>query len=776
MTYVSPIQQKVDLYLNLIDQGVPQAQALQQVGSTLAELSASGLDLTHPAELRATIEAADRQLDNYVRQVDAARARGLPDPPPPPGYSLPGQTVTANSGFTARSAATERAEPTELEVNPNNLPVAQSADSARFLRPGSNSTAPAVPTTTNDNSSFLTPGTTSTAAAVPVDPTFGTAGAGNLTAAELQSGVIVRNFTANANYQQVQFNNEERRRIIQEYQANGKSTAEAYQDPRYQSLVADGQRLRQQVDAGSTVESAAEFRQTPLAPGDSVAPADGRIATNTPVQTDIPAQSAPRSIKLAPVTDANIASESLVIPGEPSAAELKNQLSVAQTNINFDNFVASELKTEINDINRELANTTSPAKRQELEQQRNSLQQELTVTETRRDQLIQERDNLQTVVDQTGINVSPTPVSVADAEIAQLGERVDRPVEQTPFNGTFSATFDPVSNSWGVWNDQTGAFVVTGLTQSQAQRDANEFTGGDFRPNPPIVNPVLTQASAAQAGGEQQQATLTLARQQQSIREQRGQQNQGDWRVKLRLAPGATYLYKANDPGILWPLIETDGVIFPYTPRIDTSYRAVYDAIDLTHSNYRGYFYRNSYADFVQVQGTFTAQDTFEAEYLLAVITFFKSLTKMFYGQDPQRGSPPPLVYLTGLGEYQFSEHPCVVTQFNYNLPDNVDYIRARIANVNATNLLTRRNRSSVPSNPISSAIQRLASLGQGIKPGAMTSPPPPPTLGIDNPTYVPTKIDISLQLLPMQSRRQVSQQFSLKNFANGNLIKGGFW
>jgi hypothetical protein len=69
-----------------------------------------------------------------------------------------------------------------------------------------------------------------------------------------------------------------------------------------------------------------------------------------------------------------------------------------------------------------------------------------------------------------------------------------------------------------------------------------------------------------------------------------------------------------------------------------------------------------------------------------------------------------------------------------------------------------------------------LASLGQGIKPGAMTSPPPPPTLGIDNPTYVPTKIDISLQLLPMQSRRQVSQQFSLKNFANGNLIKGGFW
>jgi len=29
---------------------------------------------------------------------------------------------------------------------------------------------------------------------------------------------------------------------------------------------------------------------------------------------------------------------------------------------------------------------------------------------------------------------------------------------------------------------------------------------------------------------------------------------------------------------------------------------------------------------------------------------------------------------------------------------------------------------------------------------------------------------------LPMQTRSQVSQQFSVKGFANGDLIKGGFW
>jgi hypothetical protein len=44
------------------------------------------------------------------------------------------------------------------------------------------------------------------------------------------------------------------------------------------------------------------------------------------------------------------------------------------------------------------------------------------------------------------------------------------------------------------------------------------------------------------------------------------------------------------------------------------------------------------------------------------------------------------------------------------------------------------------------------------------------------NSTYVPTKMDISIQLYPIQTRTQVSQQFSLRSFANGDLLKGGFW
>jgi hypothetical protein len=40
----------------------------------------------------------------------------------------------------------------------------------------------------------------------------------------------------------------------------------------------------------------------------------------------------------------------------------------------------------------------------------------------------------------------------------------------------------------------------------------------------------------------------------------------------------------------------------------------------------------------------------------------------------------------------------------------------------------------------------------------------------------VPTKMDISISLYPVQTRNQVSQQFSLAGFAQGRLLTGGFW
>ena len=146
----------------------------------------------------------------------------------------------------------------------------------------------------------------------------------------------------------------------------------------------------------------------------------------------------------------------------------------------------------------------------------------------------------------------------------------------------------------------------------------------------------------------------------------------------------------------------------------------------------------------------------------------------MFYGQDAQRGSPPPLVFLSGLGDYQFNNHPCVVSQFNYTLPADVDYISSGTSNNTGLNLQPLENLYSTTLNAISPTVTRLAQAA--LPAGAQNALPAPLQSLLSNPSYVPSKLDIALTLLPVQSRQQVSQQFSLKNFANGQLLKGGFW
>jgi hypothetical protein len=285
----------------------------------------------------------------------------------------------------------------------------------------------------------------------------------------------------------------------------------------------------------------------------------------------------------------------------------------------------------------------------------------------------------------------------------------------------------------------------------------------------------------------EQQASKLLTQRQYTLDNQQKMANQGDWRVRLSLAPDSNYLYNApsvEERGILAPLNATYGVIFPYTPKIDVSYKATYASESLTHSNYLSYFYKASSVDSVRISCPFTAQDTTEAQYLLAVIHFFRSATKMFYGQDAQRGAPPPLVFLTGLGQYQFNNHPCVITGFEYSLPADVDYIRAGSPNINGTDLVVRRTseKNNLPTGVASSIQDRLRTLfnSQGINKGAVQTVSQGtavvPSFSKNSPTYVPTKIDISLSMYPIVTRNQASRQFSLKQFANGELVKQGFW
>jgi hypothetical protein len=366
------------------------------------------------------------------------------------------------------------------------------------------------------------------------------------------------------------------------------------------------------------------------------------------------------------------------------------------------------------------------------------------------------------------VETTPTPTAPLAFEPLTVGGRILAPSE-----------FEGAADSLAVNPPPT-------IAPAPVPPEDNDATGGagtNVNQAPPEVTPpgVSTAAATNRAQGQSTDQTRV------------NQPAAADWRVRISLAQNSTYLYNApsnrdgtGGAGILAPLRPTNGVIFPYTPSIETSYVADYAKTNLIHSNYKGLFYNSSSVSDIIIRGTFTAQDTKEAEYLLAVIHFFRSVTKMFYGQDPQAGTPPPLVYLSGFGQYQFNNHPCVVTNFSYNLPSDVDYIRANGFNNIGLNMSNRRTQSSGPA-PGGSLGTVMAIIGRlttsGLKPGATTKVPNSSTVNQNvtnqnsvNSTYVPTKMEISVTLAPIQTRSQVSQQFSLENFANGDLLKGGFW
>ena len=365
---------------------------------------------------------------------------------------------------------------------------------------------------------------------------------------------------------------------------------------------------------------------------------------------------------------------------------------------------------------------------------------------------------------------------------------VDTPL-LTPEQSIARAQSSPPPVDAATFNANTNAGVLGAIgVPESAPADVNPATdpgvkspfGGAASNAAAAQNPEAAAAAYQQEQANQAAAMKLKAQEQAAIQAQFQSPADGDWRVRLRLAPGSTYLYNAENPGILKPLKASNGVVFPYMPTIQTTYNADYDSVELTHSNYRGQFYKSSYVGDVSITGVFTAQDTAEANYLLAVIHFFRSVTKMFYGaKDPLRGAPPPLVYLIGLGQYQFNNQPCVVKTFNYSMPNDCDYIRTKPNNYN-TNLGGRSSKPQTSANPISSVISRLKN--SALQPGAVPNVPAQGLLemqsvtNIADSTYVPTKCEIQLTLMPIQTRSQQSQQFNMQGFANGDLLKGGFW
>ena len=206
----------------------------------------------------------------------------------------------------------------------------------------------------------------------------------------------------------------------------------------------------------------------------------------------------------------------------------------------------------------------------------------------------------------------------------------------------------------------------------------------------------------------------------------------GDIRVRLSMSPGSgELLYKDPSNKLLQPLIDTDGILFPYTPTITVSHSAQYSGTHPAHSNHIQHSYNASSVDSITVDGYFTANTADEARYVFAVLHFLRSAYKMFYGADAQRGTPPPVLRLSGYGPHNYNSVPVVLQQFAEIMPADRDMIEVPLAS----------------------------------SPDAATK------------TMIPTYLPVTMSLMPIYSKNQISN-FSLQGFARGDLIgnpgKGG--
>lgn len=225
-----------------------------------------------------------------------------------------------------------------------------------------------------------------------------------------------------------------------------------------------------------------------------------------------------------------------------------------------------------------------------------------------------------------------------------------------------------------------------------------------------------------------------------------------DWRVRISLATNATIFYKSKNPGIQSPLLNTSGVVFPYTPSITVAHNANYGQTKLTHSNYASYFYEGSEVSAITISGDFTVQSEEEGKYVIAAMTFFRSCTKMWFGTQtqPLAGNPPPMVFLNGYGRLYFPNVPCVITNFSHSMPAEVDYLE------------------------IKHSADELNPYGK-MKTGGITKTQS--EMLSNAATRVPTNSTMSITVQPVYSRKFIHESFNLDSFADGSLLltRGGF-
>ncbi len=144
-----------------------------------------------------------------------------------------------------------------------------------------------------------------------------------------------------------------------------------------------------------------------------------------------------------------------------------------------------------------------------------------------------------------------------------------------------------------------------------------------------------------------------------------------DWRIRINCNFGLF-------GGAFGRLQSTNGVVWPYLPKISISTKANYQPLDPVHNNYPFNAYKNSVVEDIQISGEFSCETEADAAYWLEATTFFKTATKMFYGRSDNAGNPPVICNLSGYGPGILNSVPVIIKSFTMDMPEDVNYIKVK--------------------------------------------------------------------------------------------------
>jgi len=240
-----------------------------------------------------------------------------------------------------------------------------------------------------------------------------------------------------------------------------------------------------------------------------------------------------------------------------------------------------------------------------------------------------------------------------------------------------------------------------------------------------------------------------------------------DWRVRLSLPKWPSF----RTSPVLKPLKDSGGLIFPYTPTITIQQQTSYSQMAPIHNNYAFNAFKNSDPGTIQISAPMFVEDTEQALYWIAMLHYLRSISKMFSGNDPKAGNPPPIVNLNGYGNFVFKNVPVVIANFNITLDKDCDYIGCNVVGSamgavagladSIGGLADNFGKENI--SDLTGTLGQIAGLLGTFGIGGSTSG------GV---THVPTKSTFTVTLKPTYSRTNV-RKFSLDQFVTGGYMSG---